>query len=313
MVHVNGETRLLGIIGYPLTYTVSPAMHNAVLEHLGMNFAYVPLVVESGSLYHALEGVKALGFVGVNVTMPHKEAVVPYMDEVASYAEMVGAVNTIHIKDGRLIGYNTDGRGFISSLENDAGFEAEGKKVVILGAGGGARSVAVSLCLAKAAAITIANRTVDRAESLAEMLSAKFGGCDVSAVSLEDDGLAKAMSAAELVVNAIPVGMDPEVEVPAAIESVSKKHLVFDLVYKPEESPVLAAAGAKGAKCQNGLGMLAYQGANSFEIWTGHTAPTDVMIGAARKALADDGSSGDAVGQNEDDELAGLLNSAGSE
>lgn len=312
---INGETKLTGIIGYPLTYTISPAMHNAVFERLNMNFAYVPLIVEPGSLYQALEGLKALNFVGVNVTMPHKEAVLPFMDDVASYAQMVGAVNTIQVKDGRLIGYNTDGRGFISSLENDSGFDPAGKKVVIFGAGGGARSVAASLCLARSESISVINRTVERAESLVDMMSTKFGGCALEALSPEDEKVATAIAACDLVVNAIPVGMDENVPMPDAIEFVGKKHLVFDLVYRPEESPVLAAAKAKGAKCQNGLGMLVYQGANAFDIWTQRSAPIDVMFEAARKALKEDGKEREpASADDPQDELAGLLDSgAGTE
>jgi len=309
---INGETRLTGIIGHPLTYTISPAMHNAVFKQLGMNFAYVPLVVEPDRLFAALEGLRSLGFVGVNVTMPFKESVLPFMDDIASYAQMVGAVNTIHIQDGRLIGYNTDGRGFIAALEKDAGFDPSGKKVVILGAGGGARSVAASLCLAKAASVTVVNRTIERAESLAEMVSARFGDCGVRTLSPDDAAVEDAVRESELVVNAIPVGIDSEVEVPKAIDYVGAKNLVFDLVYKPEESPLLVAARKKGAAVQNGLGMLVYQGASAFEIWTGRSAPTEVMIEAAREALAPDVDAADPPdAPAAQDELAGLIDSAG--
>lgn len=313
-VKINGETKLTGIIGHPLTYTISPAMHNAVFERLGLNFAYVPLVVQPDAIFGALEGLRALGFVGVNVTMPFKEAVLPFMDDVASYAQMVGAVNTIHVRDGRLVGYNTDGRGFIASLENDSGFEPAGKRVVILGAGGGARSVAASLCLAKVASVTVVNRTMDRAEALVEMIATRFADCSAQVLAMDDAAVAKAVSQSDLVVNAVPAGVDEDVPVPDAIQSVGKKQLVFDLVYKPEESPVLAAARKKGAACQNGLGMLVYQGASAFEIFTGRSAPPEVMLEAAREALADDGDGEEENGsEGEQDELAGLLDSAGSE
>lgn len=309
-MNINGETRLTGIIGHPLTYTISPAIHNAVFGKLGMNFAYVPLVVEPDKLFGALEGLRSLGFVGVNVTMPFKEAVLPFMDDIASYAQMVGAVNTIHIRDGQLIGYNTDGRGFIASLENDAGFDPSGKRAVILGAGGGARSVAASLCLAKCVGITVVNRTIERAESLVEMISTKFGDCAAQAIPTGDAAVKKAVSEADLVINATPAGVDAAVEVPEAIGYVGAKQLVFDLVYKPEESPVITAAQKKGASVLNGLGMLVYQGASAFEIWTGRNAPPEIMFEAAREALAerDDDASDEPAG---DDELAGLLDSAG--
>ncbi len=308
---INGETRLTGILGYPLTYTVSPAMHNAAFERLGMNFSYVPLVVEADGLYQAVQGLRALGFVGVNVTMPHKEAVLPFMDEVASYAQMVGALNTIHVKDGRLIGYNTDGRAFITSLENDADFEAVGKKAVIIGAGGAARSVAASLCLAKVASLVIINRNLARAESLVETMSMRFADCSLLSMEPEDKRVEKMVKAADLIVSAIPVGLEG-VELPHALEYVSKKHLVFDLVYKPEETPVVKAAAAKGARAVNGLGMLVYQGANSFEIWTQRTPPVDVMLAAARESLQGETEAEEEPAQAApEDELSGLLDGTG--
>lgn len=311
-MRIGGETKLTGIIGHPLTYTLSPAMHNAVFEHLGMNFVYVPLVVSPENLFQALEGVKGLGFVGLNVTMPYKESVLPYVDDIASYARMVGAVNTIHIRDGSLVGYNTDGRGFISSLEQDAAFDPSGKKVVILGAGGGARSVAVSLCLAKAAQITIINRTSERAHALVETITANFAHCATDVLAPDGNGVKKAVAGANLVVNTLPVGLDAAVEVPQAISFVTSKQLVYDIVYKPEETPTLKAAKAKGAKCQNGLGMLVHQGASAFEIWTGRTPPLDVMLAAAHEALSDKPPSERADAETgAEDELAGLLDGAG--
>lgn len=298
-----------------MTYTISPSMHNASFERLGMNFVYVPLVVAPEGLFAALEGMKALGFVGINVTMPYKEAVMTFMDEIASYAQMVGAVNTIHVKDGRLVGYNTDGRGFIASLQNDAGFDPSGKKVVILGAGGGARSVAASLCLAGATSIAVVNRTSERAESLVAMVATRFEKCDAVALESGDPGVKKAVVGADLLVNTVPAGVDPDVEVAEAVDFVEKKQLVFDLVYKPEETPTLAAAAAKGATCHNGLGMLVYQGASAFEIWTGRAAPVGVMLGAAREALRADeeDKSAEDIAAEEQDELAGLLETPGTE
>ncbi|RJQ54426.1 MAG: shikimate dehydrogenase [Actinobacteria bacterium] len=305
---INGETRLAGIIGHPLTYTLSPAMHNAAFERLNMNFAYVPLIVGPESLYEAVRGLRALGFIGVNVTMPHKETVLPFMDDVASYAEMVGAVNTIHIKDGRITGYNTDGRAFIASLESDGGFDPAGKSVVILGAGGAARSVAASLCLAKARCLTIVNRSIERAQALVETMSMRFAGCSLVAMTPTDAAVEKAVKSSDLLVSAIPVGLDAT-ELPPALQFVSKKQLVFDLVYTPAKTPVVEAAEAKGARGINGLGMLVYQGANAFEIWTQRTPPVDVMLEAAREALSSD-TKEEPARSNPVDELAGLLDGA---
>ncbi|MDI6891849.1 MAG: shikimate dehydrogenase [Actinomycetota bacterium] len=285
MCKVDGKTKLTGIIGYPLEYTLSPIMHNAAFQHMGLNWCYLPLVVEEADIYRALDGLKALNFMGINVTMPYKEEVIPFMDEMTSYAQIVGAVNTIHIQGGRLVGYNTDGRGFITSLQQDAKFDPKGKGVLIVGAGGAARAVAVSLTLAGSSRIIVVNRTLERAQSLCQLLQGNFPSCEVKAMDMEGD-LSGAFSQVELVVNATPIGMDLEKkEVPISTDFLGNRHLVCDLIYKPVETNFLKLAGKRGARTLGGLGMLLHQGAASFEIWTNLDPPIKVMREALEKGL----------------------------
>lgn len=287
-MRIDGQTRLTGIIGYPLRYTLSPVLHNAAFQHLGLNWCYVPLPVERPFLHQALEGVRALNFVGINVTMPYKEEVIQFLDEIASYARVVGAVNTIHVKGHRLIGYNTDGRGFLASLQRDAKFDPKGENVLIVGAGGAARSVAVSLALAGASYIAIVNRTLRRARSLSRLLRENFPSCEVEAMDFEAD-LSRVFLKAELVINATPVGMDPKSgKLPFPIELLNPKHLVCDLIYRPRETLLLKMAKEKGARTLGGLGMLLHQGAAAFEIWTNLEPPIEVMRKALEEALEED-------------------------
>ncbi|MDI6689420.1 MAG: shikimate dehydrogenase [Actinomycetota bacterium] len=288
MLRIDGQTKLTGIIGYPLRYTLSPVLHNAAFQHLSLNWCYVPLPVERPLLHQALEGIKALNFVGINVTMPYKEEVIPFLDEIASYARIVGAVNTIHVKGNRLIGYNTDGRGFLASLQRDAKFDPKGKNILIVGAGGAARSIAVSLALAGANYIAILNRTLERAHSLGQLLQENFPSCEVEAMDFEAD-LSYVFLKAEVVINATPVGMDPKSgELPFPVELLKPKHLVCDLIYKPRETLLLKLAKEKGARTLGGLGMLLHQGAAAFEIWTNLEPPIAVMRKALEEALGED-------------------------
>lgn len=278
-MQINGETKLTGIIGYPLRYTLSPIIQNAAFKHLGLNWCYVPLVVERKELGAAVQGLKALGFVGVNITMPYKEQAMGYLDEIASYAKMVGAVNTIRVIGGRMIGYNTDGYGFLTALEKNGNFSPAGREVVIIGAGGAARSVAVSLASAKVAGITIVNRTACRAEDLSELIGANFS-CSSQPLDFDAD-LSPVFKKADLVVNATPIGMDAESkETPVPVELIEKRHLVYDLVYRPAETLFLREAKEKGARTLGGLNMLIYQAAASFEIWTETAPPVEAMRAA---------------------------------
>lgn len=275
--------KVVGIIGYPLGHSVSPAMHNAAFRELGLDYEYIPFEVEPADLGEALHGLRALHIAGFNVTIPHKEVIVPLLDEVTKLARVIGAVNTVENQDGTLVGYNTDAPGFIESLREDAGFDPEGKRAVILGAGGAGRAVATILAEVGAKEIVIADVIEEKARELAEYLgSAMETTC--KAAHLGDLDLA----GVDLLVNATPVGMHPKVNdspLPAGVKIKNKKLLVYDLVYNPADTKLLKTAKAAGCKICSGLGMLVRQGALAFTIFTGEEAPVETMWEAARKSL----------------------------
>jgi shikimate dehydrogenase len=289
MCQIDSETKLTGLIGYPIGHTLSPLLHNSAYKHLNLNWCYLPLQVKKADLHDALAGLKALSFVGVNITMPHKESVLEYMDELDSFAQLVGAINAIHIIEGKFIGYNTDAQGFLLSLKKDARFKSKNKRVLVVGAGGAAKAVAIALATEEASQITILNRTLERAVQLANFIEKKFLAIDVQALSFEDK-LAPVISKADLIVNATPIGMELEqTNYPIPVDFLHPSQLVFDLIYKPVKTPFLREAEEKGANILNGLGMLLYQGAAAFEIWTGVKAPVDVMKKSLQEAIKSKG------------------------
>lgn len=283
---VNGSTKVLGVCGYPVEHSLSPAMHNAAIAALGVNYTYVPFSVLPDNVGDAVRAMPALGIVGLNLTIPHKERVLPYLDEIDAEAARVGAVNTVHNDGGVLRGSNTDGRGFAAPL-GAMGVRMAGARAVVLGAGGAARSVAFRLA-AEGAAVTIANRTLDRADALARVVQTALG-VDVDSVALDGgSGLRGAMEAADLLVNTTSVGMWPHEDDPLPVDDALLRAdmVVYDLVYRPLETRLLAAARRAGARTLNGVGMLVHQGAISFEVWTGMRPPVDVMERAVLDGLA---------------------------
>jgi len=282
---ITGETKLVGLIGWPVEHSLSPAMNNAAFSALGLDYCYVPLPVAPGRLKEAVEGLRALGFVGANVTVPHKEAVMAYLDEVTSEARAIGAVNTIVVQNGRLTGYNTDWRGFLAALR-DGGFAPEGKRAVVLGAGGAARAAVYALGKAEAE-IAILNRNLSRAEALVRDLSPLFPFISLVPLSLNGETLLEQAAAAHLLVNATSLGMWPEVEGSPWPESLAfPSHLtVFDLVYNPGKTKLIKQAEAAGARAISGLGMLVHQGAEAFRLWTGVDPPLATMYEVCEEAL----------------------------
>jgi shikimate dehydrogenase len=290
MIDIRGTTQLAGVIGNPLDHTLSPAMHNAVYAELSLNWVYLPLAVaDEVGLRRVVAAVRSLPFVGFNITMPYKEAVLELCDEVATAADMAGAVNTVQCAaDGRLIGYNTDGRGMLESLAADAGFNPCGKQVAILGAGGAAAAAFVALILAKSAAITVVNRDVERAEELLDRMTPRAGQIALDAVSF--DGAEAAVSEADLVINATPIGMKPGSGTPIATEWLRAGQVVLDMVYgTPSPTDLVIGALTRGAVALDGLGMLVAQGATAVDIWNSEAqlrTPRDVMRHAAEQQLA---------------------------
>lgn len=282
---IKGTTTIAGVWGWPVRHSLSPVMHNAAFEHLGMDWCYVPYAVAPEMLADAVRGIRAMGIAGINATIPHKERLAELLDDVDPEARAVGAVNTIHNDGGVLRGYSTDGEGFLGAVRME-GFEPAGKRAVILGAGGSARCVAVALARAGAAEIVVANRTLPRAEEVASLANAQ-GRRLAEPLGLDAAPLAERLRAADILVNTTPVGMHPHPEdpLPLPVEAMHRGLLVYDLIYNPPVTRLMAAAQSRGARAANGLRMLVLQGAASFRIWTGVEPPVAVMEGALRAEL----------------------------
>ena len=283
---INGHTKLVGLIGHPIEHSLSPAMHNSAFAALNLNWCYLPLTVHPERLGEAVTGLRALSFVGANVTVPHKEAVMSHLDHVAPEAQAIGAVNTIVVHEGRSIGYNTDWRGFLTAL-SEGGFDPQGKRAVALGAGGAARAVVYALAQ-DGAQVTVLNRTPARAHALIRNFSPLFPSTSLFALPLTLQTLEERTADAHLLVNTTPVGLWPEVDQSPWPEDLAfPGHLtVFDLVYNPGRTKLLRQAQQAGAKVIGGLGMLVHQGAAAFELWTGEKAPVGAMYEAAKKHLS---------------------------
>jgi len=287
-VRIDGRTRLAGVIGWPVEHSLSPAMHNAAYETLGLNWVYVPLPVPSHeALFAVVEALRALPFVGFNVTMPYKQVMLELCDETATLAEMAGAVNTVQCLDGRLIGYNTDGRGLLESLETDVGFDPADASVAVIGAGGAAGAAVTALVLAKAARLAIINRDVSHAERLRERISGHLRGTSVSIHAL--DAAEEDVRGADLVVNATPLGMEPEDPSPIPRAWLRRDQVVLDMVYGGGRTTLVRDAEQAGARAVDGLGLLVAQGALAIDIWAAGDsgqvrAPRDVMRAAAETA-----------------------------
>ncbi len=268
-MNITGRTKITGIFGYPVEHTLSPAMHNAAFKHLGLDCCYLPFSVRPDRLGQAVEGIRALGMTGVNVTVPHKETVMPFLDDISSEAEFIGAVNTIVNSDGKLTGFNTDGRGFMRSLSGE-GIDLSGKKVLIVGAGGASRAVSYYLS-EKAGSLFIYNRNRERLNALLSDLSKLRS--NVAAIEDISD-----LSGFDLIINATSLGLKAEDPLPFSPGLLHKNHVVCDLIYK--KTRLLEGAAERGCKTMNGLGMLLYQGVLAFELWTGINPPAEIMKNA---------------------------------
>ena len=275
---VSGSTRLYGIMGYPIGHTLSPLMHTLAFRHHGMDAVYVPFSVAPDDLAKAVAGAVALGVAGFNVTIPHKEAILACLDEVTDEARAIGAVNTVHVQDGRTTGHNTDGAGFLQPLQN-LGTPLNQRSVCVLGAGGAARALAAALLNAGCPQLVIANRTGARSERLAADLQKRFDAAEVRAVPMSD--AATVAQESRLLVNATSLGMHAGDEPLLPSRCFGPEQIVYDIVYRPLNTPFLQDARAAGATTIGGLDMLMGQGAAAFTIWTGLAFP----LAAVRPAL----------------------------
>jgi shikimate dehydrogenase len=269
---------VVGIIGWPVSGSLSPVIHNAAFSALDMDWTYVPMPVPPGSVPSALEGLRALGFAGANVTMPHKTEAARVVGERTEDAELLEAVNTIVVGSSGLVGHNTDAPGFDRFLRRDAGFEPEGRSALLFGGGGAARACALALARGGLAELTVALRDPARDAGLRATL-------DGSPVSLSIVPFGGATSVhADLVVNATPIGAQGE---SLPVPPLGAGAVVVDLLYRPAGTPLQTLARSAGAAVFGGLGLLLHQAALSFELWTGQTPPLDVMSAAAIAALAE--------------------------
>ncbi|MCJ7613828.1 shikimate dehydrogenase [Candidatus Bathyarchaeota archaeon] len=283
---VNGKTRVCAIIGDPVDHSLSPVMHNAAFKELGLNLVYVAFTVTTRELKTAILAAKSLGLRGLNVTMPHKHAVMNYLDKVDVTAKSIGAVNTVLCNQGKLIGYNTDGSGAMIALQEN-GVYPEEKKLVLLGAGGAAKAIAYQAAQ-DVEELVILNRTLEKAKKLAESL--KSFGAKVKGGTLSPEVLKTELSTADILVNATSVGMHPDIDSNPVPSDILRSDLcVMDIIYNPLETKLVADAKAAGAKVVSGIEMLIYQGAVAFEIWTNCPAPVEVMRAAALNELKKQG------------------------
>lgn len=282
-MYITAKTQKVGLLGWPLGHSLSPAMHNAAFAVHGLDYVYVPLATPPELLPQAVAGLKALGFVGVNVTIPHKVAIMDYLDEIDNSAKLVGAVNTIVVNEKRLIGYNTDADGYIRSLEQ-AGITVAGKSAVILGAGGAARAVAAGFVSANITSLTIAARDRNKADMIASLVA---GTIPVKGTAWDSQAVVAALSTADIVVNATPLGMYPAIasQPPLLWDLLQQSAAVSDLVYNPLVTHFMAEGTRRGHTVVGGEGMLIEQGALAFELWTGCRAPREIMRQALLEGL----------------------------
>lgn len=272
---IDSRYKLLGLLGNPVKHSLSPIMHNAVIAKTGLKYVYLAFSVELGSLQKAVEGFTALKAGGFNVTVPFKEAILPFLDEIDASAEMIGAVNTVLIKEGRTYGFNTDVSGFTRSIV-EAGLDIRGGSVVVLGAGGAAKAAINALINMQAANIYIINRKQDKTQAIIDKYK-HINSCSLWNISITE--MDNALSNSDLLINATSVGMHGymEYESPVSAQLFKKETWVCDLVYNPIKTVLLREAEKKGCKTIDGIDMLVHQGADAFKIWTGVEPPRDFM------------------------------------
>jgi len=283
-MRLSGHTRPYAVLGHPIGHSLSPAMHNAAFAELGMDAVYLALDIAPERLAAALPALRDLHFGGVNLTIPHKEVALPALNALDQTARAVGAANTVEFAaDGRMIGHNTDGYGFLAALREAFDADPADADVVVLGAGGAGRAVALTARAAGARAVAVFDTDAARAARVAAEAESRPGAGSVAALTAAETPARAA--AADWVINATPLGMKPGDASPLGPEAFRAGQRAFDLIYMQPETVFMRAAAAGGARTANGLGMLLHQGARAFEIWTGRAAPVAVMRAALRRAV----------------------------
>jgi len=281
---INVETKLVGLLGYPLKQSFSPAMQNRAFKAAGLNYYYFPIEVTTTRLRDVLQGIRHMNFAGCNVTKPNKIEVIQYLDSIDTAARAIGAVNTVKVVDGQLIGYNTDGLGFAAFLEQDEQVNIQSTRFFILGCGGAGRAIATVLAAKGALGITLTDMSEAAAAGLADSITEHFSYHAVR-VGLGTSQMKDALAAADVIINATAVGMSPHIDdtplpsawlaaTPSLLDSTP---LVCDIIYNPITTRLMREAAALGCRTANGLGMVIYQGAAAFTIWTGQDAPIAEM------------------------------------
>jgi shikimate dehydrogenase len=280
---ISGKTKVCGVIGDPIEHTLSPIMHNAAFNALNLDYVFLAFKVKPAEVENAMNGMRALSIRGLNVTMPHKNTVINYLDKLDPAAKTINSVNTILNREGKLFGFNTDGVGALKALRQN-GVEPKGRKVLLLGAGGAARAIAFTM-VKEADELAVLSRTVKQAKELANLLE-KTVNKKIVAGSLLPSEIQHNLQDSDILINATSVGMKPNANDSPVVPKLLRPDLaVMDIVYNPIETKLAKDAKAAGAKVVSGVEMLIYQGAASFEIWTGKSAPVEVMRQAALNHL----------------------------
>ena len=281
-----GKTKNLGVMGYPIKHSLSPVIQNAAIEAAGIDYAYIALPVAPDALADAVKGLQALNFTGFNITIPHKVKIMQYLDAIDEAAKIIGAVNTVHIKDGKLYGHNTDAIGFITPLLKE-GIAVQGKTAVILGAGGACRAVICGLAQHGIKNIILGVRNPAKGQAMADSFAGKIKTA-LKAYDWHSDEFKNWLGKADLLVNTTPLGMQPNVDTMAPVDwdDVNAAAFVYDIVYVPAMTRFLSEAKQHGHRILNGERMLAEQGAAALKIWTGADIDVDVMTKALRRFLA---------------------------
>ena len=285
MIDVN--TKLVGLLGYPLGHSLSPLMQNKAFELTGLNCLYLPIEVENKDYSELLSGMKKMNFIGFNVTIPGKIDIMQHLDAIHPLAEKIGSVNTVKIEDGRMTGYNTDGEGFVSSLVSETKCVVSESSFMLLGAGGACRAIAMTLADKNAKIIVIANRTFNKAKELSDEINDCIRNCCIP-VELTTEALGQHMPNVDVLVNTTNIGLSPNVDrTPIDHKLLRKDLLVSDIVYNPIRTRLLREAEKKGCMTLSGIGMFVNQGAEAFKIWTGIDAPVKDMREIVEEFLLD--------------------------